>query len=149
MFRVENLLFMSLRRIQMILIKTMTNRLSSTTKHVLTVNMEQANILGWSVGINIILSQSFVHATRTTLSGFRRLMQTNMIDRKSTRLNSKHVLTVNMEEANMLGGSVGISIILSQSFVHATRTTPSGFRRLMQTNMIQNNLTICVRIKNF
>ena len=45
MFRVENLLFMSLRRIQILLIKTMANRLLSTSKHVLTVNMEQANIL--------------------------------------------------------------------------------------------------------
>ena len=48
MFRVENVLFMSFRRLQKLQklpIKTMTNQLLSTSKHMLTVNMEQANIL--------------------------------------------------------------------------------------------------------
>ena len=79
MLRVENVLFMSFRRIQILLIQTKANQLLSASKHVLTVNMEEANKLGGSVGISIILSQSFVHATRTTPSGFRRLMQANLI----------------------------------------------------------------------
>ena len=77
MFRVENVLFMSCRRIQNLPIKTMTNHLLSTSKHMLTVNVEQ-------VGISIIQSESFVHATRTTPFGFRRLKQTNTIQNNLT-----------------------------------------------------------------
>ena len=50
MFRVENVLIMSFRRIQKLPIKTMVNQLLSTSKHMLTVNMEQANILIHCIG---------------------------------------------------------------------------------------------------
>ena len=79
MFRVENVLFMSFRRIQTLAFKTMASQLLSTSKHLLTVNTEQANVISGSAGISIIRLQTFVHAKRTTHFVFRRLKQTHMI----------------------------------------------------------------------
>ena len=45
MFRIKNVLFMSFRIIQKLPIKTIANQLLSTSKHMLTVSLYQANIL--------------------------------------------------------------------------------------------------------
>ena len=59
MFRVENVLVMPFRIT--LPTKAVSNQLLYTSKL-----MEQANILRGSVGTDIILLQSFVHATGTT-----------------------------------------------------------------------------------